>query len=54
MPQMAPLWWETLYVSFLMSFIIMNMMIYFSKTIKIKKEINNKSWKTNKQMTWMW
>nr|YP_009643405.1 ATP synthase F0 subunit 8 [Physopelta slanbuschii]APO08822.1 ATP synthase F0 subunit 8 [Physopelta slanbuschii] len=46
MPQMAPLWWEFLFIMTLMMFMIMCTIIYFNKknsiNVKIKK-INKKS-----------
>nr|YP_009472963.1 ATP synthase F0 subunit 8 [Neolethaeus assamensis]AST10193.1 ATP synthase F0 subunit 8 [Neolethaeus assamensis] len=29
MPQMAPLWWETLYLQFIMTFILINVIIFY-------------------------
>nr|YP_010994960.1 ATP synthase F0 subunit 8 [Cletus schmidti]WOZ13968.1 ATP synthase F0 subunit 8 [Cletus schmidti] len=31
MPQMSPLWWEILFLVFIMSFMLMNMIIFYNK-----------------------
>nr|YP_009351277.1 ATP synthase F0 subunit 8 [Polyspathotermes sulcifrons]AQP29113.1 ATP synthase F0 subunit 8 [Polyspathotermes sulcifrons] len=52
MPQMMPMEWTMLYITFLMTFLMFNIMNYFiqssSKQIKSKKIIN-----INK-MNWKW
>nr|AWN56169.1 ATP synthase F0 subunit 8 [Chinavia impicticornis]AWN56182.1 ATP synthase F0 subunit 8 [Chinavia ubica] len=52
MPQMAPLWWEILFIMFIMSFMFIMIMMYFTD----KKEFTNKN--TNKnftnQLIWTW
>nr|UPL65601.1 ATPase subunit 8 [Rhopalus maculatus] len=50
MPQMSPLWWETLYIMFIMVFMIMIMIMYHNKNYKLKntsykKKINQLNWK---------
>nr|UPL65782.1 ATPase subunit 8 [Anacestra spiniger] len=50
MPQMAPLWWDILFIYFLMVFLMINMLIYFNKNYKpltnmMKKSINSMKWK---------
>nr|YP_009654670.1 ATP synthase F0 subunit 8 [Hoplistodera incisa]QCI09199.1 ATP synthase F0 subunit 8 [Hoplistodera incisa] len=52
MPQMAPLWWEILFIIFFMTFLIINIMVYFSmnKSMKIKTSDNKKS----NQLNWTW
>nr|YP_010222618.1 ATP synthase F0 subunit 8 [Plautia lushanica]UCC46081.1 ATP synthase F0 subunit 8 [Plautia lushanica] len=52
MPQMAPLWWEILFMMFILSFIMMIIMIYFS----LQNNIHKKSMQMNNinQMNWMW
>nr|UPL65717.1 ATPase subunit 8 [Enoplops sibiricus] len=51
MPQMSPLWWEVLFFMFIMSFMFMNMIMYFNKKIEPKKmtsmepKINQFKWK---------
>nr|YP_010222553.1 ATP synthase F0 subunit 8 [Glaucias dorsalis]UCC46003.1 ATP synthase F0 subunit 8 [Glaucias dorsalis] len=53
MPQMAPLWWEILFLMFIMSFIMMSIMIYFLNNIMIKnKNISNKI--NINQLNWPW
>nr|UPL65627.1 ATPase subunit 8 [Gralliclava horrens] len=52
MPQMAPLWWEILFILFIMSFMIMNTIIYYNKTpTPLQKHL--KSMKIN-QFKWKW
>nr|YP_010311869.1 ATP synthase F0 subunit 8 [Grypocephalus pallipectus]UNA71177.1 ATP synthase F0 subunit 8 [Grypocephalus pallipectus]UPL65769.1 ATPase subunit 8 [Grypocephalus pallipectus] len=52
MPQMAPLWWETLFILFLMTFIFMNMIMYYNKMNNPKmNEVKNI--KIN-QFKWKW
>nr|QEI26521.1 ATP synthase F0 subunit 8 [Eurydema ventralis] len=52
MPQMAPLWWEVLFIMFMITFMMFNVMIYFnsSKSINNKNKINKKSF----QFNWTW
>nr|YP_009654878.1 ATP synthase F0 subunit 8 [Scotinophara lurida]QCI09446.1 ATP synthase F0 subunit 8 [Scotinophara lurida] len=52
MPQMAPLWWEILFIVFVMLFIMINIFIYFSPNNSLKK-INKKS-ELFKELTWKW
>uniref|UniRef100_UPI0030DF4B67 ATP synthase F0 subunit 8 n=1 Tax=Mecidea indica TaxID=3127717 RepID=UPI0030DF4B67 len=53
MPQMAPMWWEILFIMFIMSFILMNIMMYFFN--KMKTNMNKKEKSNNiNQMNWMW
>nr|YP_002735099.1 ATP synthase F0 subunit 8 [Yemmalysus parallelus]ABZ02141.1 ATP synthase F0 subunit 8 [Yemmalysus parallelus]UPL65497.1 ATPase subunit 8 [Metatropis brevirostris] len=50
MPQMAPLWWETLFIMFLLLYLIMNIMIFWTKGNKL---INKKSLtKSFKELNW--
>nr|YP_009654709.1 ATP synthase F0 subunit 8 [Brachymna tenuis]QCI09264.1 ATP synthase F0 subunit 8 [Brachymna tenuis] len=52
MPQMAPLWWETLYMMFIMSFMMVNIMMYF--TIKNDFKSKKKEKKMFINMNWTW
>nr|YP_010310377.1 ATP synthase F0 subunit 8 [Camptopus lateralis]UMY75912.1 ATP synthase F0 subunit 8 [Camptopus lateralis] len=52
MPQMSPLWWEILFILFILSFIMMNTIIYYNKNIKLIKTDNNKL--VNKELKWKW
>nr|YP_009346656.1 ATP synthase F0 subunit 8 [Graphosoma rubrolineatum]API85472.1 ATP synthase F0 subunit 8 [Graphosoma rubrolineatum] len=52
MPQMAPLWWELLFLVFLMTYLIVNNMIYFMPKTSIKPS-NHKN-KTYNQINWKW
>nr|AZL35884.1 ATP synthase F0 subunit 8 [Okiscarta uchidae] len=51
MPQMAPLWWTTLFLMFNLTFLLLNMMMYFifnlNNKMKIAKTMKN-------QMNWKW
>nr|YP_011002218.1 ATP synthase F0 subunit 8 [Picromerus viridipunctatus]WPO01479.1 ATP synthase F0 subunit 8 [Picromerus viridipunctatus] len=51
MPQMSPLWWEILFIVFLLTYMMHNILIYFnkknnlySKTFIIHKKVNNSNW----------
>nr|AGO28133.1 ATP synthase F0 subunit 8 [Sphedanolestes impressicollis] len=52
MPQMAPIWWTTLFIMFNMSFIIMMTLMYFQSEMKpiMKKQITKKTMNYN----WKW
>nr|YP_010374269.1 ATP synthase F0 subunit 8 [Deroploa parva]QVD38891.1 ATP synthase F0 subunit 8 [Deroploa parva] len=52
MPQMAPMWWEILFVCFILSFLMVNVIIYFNMNMKINMNKNMKKSFTN--MNWMW
>nr|YP_011009661.1 ATP synthase F0 subunit 8 [Hygia bidentata]WPV77653.1 ATP synthase F0 subunit 8 [Hygia bidentata] len=51
MPQMSPLWWEILYIMFLMSFMIINLIMYYNKNFNPK---NNLKKKDKHQFKWKW
>nr|UPL65393.1 ATPase subunit 8 [Parathyginus sp.] len=52
MPQMAPLWWEMLYMLFITMMIMTNILLYWNKN----KNLNNKNYMMNnpKYMNWKW
>nr|YP_009643366.1 ATP synthase F0 subunit 8 [Adrisa magna]AMR74997.1 ATP synthase F0 subunit 8 [Adrisa magna] len=52
MPQMAPLWWEILFILFITLFIIMSMMIYHMPYIKSGS--SNMWHKIPNQLNWKW
>nr|QGU83696.1 ATP synthase F0 subunit 8 [Eysarcoris aeneus] len=52
MPQMSPLWWEILFMMFILSYILMNIMIYFTPQMKQDNK-NNKMYFIN-QSNWKW
>nr|YP_010026161.1 ATP synthase F0 subunit 8 [Mattiphus splendidus]QOQ37013.1 ATP synthase F0 subunit 8 [Mattiphus splendidus] len=52
MPQMAPLWWESLFIMFIILFLIMSMIIYH--LIKPKKMKLKSLNKMVYQMNWKW
>nr|QAU54259.1 ATP synthase F0 subunit 8 [Cydnidae sp. ITV1034] len=52
MPQMAPLWWEFLFIMFITTYIITSMVIYHTFDIKLNKK--NKTSKSFKNMFWKW
>nr|UPL65510.1 ATPase subunit 8 [Metacanthus pulchellus] len=51
MPQMAPLWWELLFATFMMLYMFMNILIFwlnstsFNNTKIKKKSYKNINWK---------
>nr|QWX95523.1 ATP synthase subunit 8 [Pephricus paradoxus] len=50
MPQMAPLWWELLFIMFILSFMLMNTIMYYNKMnlpkkLLLVKMINQFKWK---------
>nr|YP_009485763.1 ATP synthase F0 subunit 8 [Urostylis flavoannulata]AVZ00899.1 ATP synthase F0 subunit 8 [Urostylis flavoannulata] len=51
MPQMMPLWWETLMTFFIITMLMFSIIIYHNKSFsnKIKKYQ-----KDNNQHNWMW
>nr|UPL65588.1 ATPase subunit 8 [Leptocoris augur] len=51
MPQMAPLWWETLFILLILCFIMMSVIIYYVSNPKIKNDSN--LIKIN-QFNWKW
>nr|AWN56302.1 ATP synthase F0 subunit 8 [Neomegalotomus parvus] len=51
MPQMAPLWWELLFIMFIIMFMLMNMIIYYNKNITIN---NKKNCINYKNYNWKW
>nr|AFI54802.1 ATP synthase F0 subunit 8 [Eucorysses grandis]AVJ52274.1 ATP synthase F0 subunit 8 [Eucorysses grandis] len=52
MPQMAPLYWEFLFIMFIMSMIMMMIIIFHMTWMKIEKKFNNN--KIIKQFNWKW
>nr|YP_009654683.1 ATP synthase F0 subunit 8 [Scoparipes salvazai]QCI09212.1 ATP synthase F0 subunit 8 [Scoparipes salvazai] len=52
MPQMAPLWWEILFFTFILSFIIMSTIIYHMTSIKSPSAERKKG--EMKEMIWEW
>nr|YP_009350887.1 ATP synthase F0 subunit 8 [Allodontermes schultzei]AQP28030.1 ATP synthase F0 subunit 8 [Allodontermes schultzei] len=52
MPQMMPMEWMVLYTTFLMAFLMFNIMNYFSQPPKEKK-LSKSTISTNK-MNWKW
>nr|AVJ52277.1 ATP synthase F0 subunit 8 [Homaemus aeneifrons] len=51
MPQMSPLYWEALFLMFIMSLVLMSMIIYHMPKISINMKLNNYS---NPQTNWKW
>nr|YP_010311856.1 ATP synthase F0 subunit 8 [Planusocoris schaeferi]UNA71164.1 ATP synthase F0 subunit 8 [Planusocoris schaeferi] len=39
MPQMAPLWWEVLFMLFMLSFFMMNIIMFFNLKMKNKNKL---------------
>nr|YP_002735034.1 ATP synthase F0 subunit 8 [Malcus inconspicuus]ABZ02050.1 ATP synthase F0 subunit 8 [Malcus inconspicuus] len=50
MPQMSPMWWDIMYINFIIIFLLTNMINYWMKN-KISKKYNKIK---NKNMTWLW
>nr|APT41459.1 ATP synthase F0 subunit 8 [Micropygomyia cayennensis] len=53
MPQMAPLMWLTLFIFFLMMYLLFNIMNYFSYIIESKTLTENKSINSS-SLNWKW
>nr|YP_009727908.1 ATP synthase F0 subunit 8 [Notonecta montandoni]QHZ87283.1 ATP synthase F0 subunit 8 [Notonecta montandoni] len=52
MPQMSPMWWTTLFMLFLLSFLLVMMIMYFNKEYKpLSMEITKKEMK---MLNWKW
>nr|YP_010222514.1 ATP synthase F0 subunit 8 [Calacta lugubris]UCC45925.1 ATP synthase F0 subunit 8 [Calacta lugubris] len=51
MPQMAPMWWELLFLTFSLMMIMMVMMMYHYPT---NKKLHLKKMKNIKQPNWKW
>nr|YP_010373801.1 ATPase subunit 8 [Harmostica fulvicornis]UPI55328.1 ATPase subunit 8 [Harmostica fulvicornis] len=50
MPQMSPMWWETLFIAFIMLFIMINTLIYWNQKSQMKQQkgmnkLNMNNWK---------
>nr|YP_010222488.1 ATP synthase F0 subunit 8 [Aethus nigritus]AVJ52284.1 ATP synthase F0 subunit 8 [Microporus nigrita]UCC45899.1 ATP synthase F0 subunit 8 [Aethus nigritus] len=52
MPQMAPIWWEMLFIMFITTFIIMSMMIYH--ITQTKKGESDATIYVYPNMNWKW
>nr|YP_010946274.1 ATP synthase F0 subunit 8 [Allacta hainanensis]WGO56992.1 ATP synthase F0 subunit 8 [Allacta hainanensis] len=52
MPQMMPLSWLTLFIFFMMIFMLFNIMNYFTKIMV--NNINNKMKLNSKSLMWKW
>nr|YP_007626995.1 ATP synthase F0 subunit 8 [Chauliops fallax]AFV25568.1 ATP synthase F0 subunit 8 [Chauliops fallax] len=52
MPQMSPMSWETLFIMFIMLYLITNMMIYWTKEKKTSQ--NKMSKNMTMHMNWKW
>nr|UPL65289.1 ATPase subunit 8 [Appolonius crassus] len=51
MPQMSPMWWEILFFMFLMTYIMVNTIMYWNKNNEMK---NMKYNSTTNNMNWKW
>nr|UBI44017.1 ATP synthase F0 subunit 8 [Eysarcoris gibbosus] len=50
MPQMAPLWWEILFLMFMLSYLMSTTLLYFNFKVKMNKnncvmKLFNMNWK---------
>nr|AZB51182.1 ATP synthase F0 subunit 8 [Triatoma rubrofasciata] len=52
MPQMAPIWWTTMYFTFISSFLIMFMMLYFYTNLEPMNKMKNSV--SFKKTNWKW
>nr|AVJ52289.1 ATP synthase F0 subunit 8 [Orsilochides guttata] len=52
MPQMAPLYWETLFIMFILSLILMSIIIYHMTSSKMISTTSQKM--MTKQINWKW
>nr|YP_010570560.1 ATP synthase F0 subunit 8 [Palomena angulosa]UZG89985.1 ATP synthase F0 subunit 8 [Palomena angulosa] len=52
MPQMAPLWWEILFLMFIVMYISASIIIYFSFNKSLKSSINKNN--MINQSKWLW
>nr|DAZ87576.1 TPA_asm: ATP synthase F0 subunit 8 [Stiretrus anchorago] len=52
MPQMSPLWWEILFMIFIISYLLFNILIYFNK--KNLLIIKDNKFKKINNLNWMW
>nr|YP_010133436.1 ATP synthase F0 subunit 8 [Lethocerus indicus]AJG02888.1 ATP synthase F0 subunit 8 [Lethocerus indicus] len=52
MPQMSPLWWSTLFIMFITSFMVMCTMMYF--TVFYTKSKTSYQKKPHTSMNWKW
>nr|UPX88567.1 ATP synthase F0 subunit 8 [Palomena prasina] len=52
MPQMAPLWWEILFLMFIMMYMTTSIFIYFSISKKLSSSIKKNE--TINQLKWLW
>nr|YP_010373827.1 ATPase subunit 8 [Arocatus melanocephalus]UPI55354.1 ATPase subunit 8 [Arocatus melanocephalus] len=51
MPQMSPMWWEILFLTFNLMLMLMMIMIYWMKNTSVKKINKNYS---SKEILWKW
>nr|UPL65471.1 ATPase subunit 8 [Cryptorhamphus sp.] len=51
MPQMSPLWWETLFISFTLILMLMNVILFYNKMNKSESEYKKYN---KKQINWKW
>nr|WPO01466.1 ATP synthase F0 subunit 8 [Eocanthecona thomsoni] len=49
---MSPLWWEILFLIFMITFLTMNIMIYFDKKNSLIPKTMNQEEKKNLNWTW--
>nr|YP_009422173.1 ATP synthase F0 subunit 8 [Reduvius tenebrosus]AGO28016.1 ATP synthase F0 subunit 8 [Reduvius tenebrosus] len=52
MPQMAPLWWTSLFSTFILSFIMMWIVMYYQNTMTASLKQDTKMKKMN--LNWKW
>nr|UPL65897.1 ATPase subunit 8 [Lasiolabops cosmopolites] len=52
MPQMSPMWWSPLFMTFIITLVVIIMMIYTFKIYILKDKKNYP--KNKKYINWMW
>nr|QDI93352.1 ATP synthase F0 subunit 8 [Rubeospineus bicorniger] len=53
MPQMAPIWWFTLFSMFILTYFMFMMFLYFYKIYQLNMKINHKNM-IIKNINWKW
>nr|DAZ87589.1 TPA_asm: ATP synthase F0 subunit 8 [Euschistus heros] len=52
MPQMSPLWWEMLFIIFILTYLVMTTLVYFIISPRVKISSNKKI--KSSEMKWLW
>nr|UOU85126.1 ATP synthase F0 subunit 8 [Ephemerella notata] len=54
MPQMAPLSWLCLFILFVITFVLFNIVNYFTYSVNPFTSLSNKEVLTSLSLNWMW